>query len=274
MNEKYFELRVTLSDKKELFSDFLFTLLPEGIEEDGQTLILRSEGELCDIEWGVKEFALSLSKAFHEEISVVTSIEEKLNEDWIKKYQDSVLPIEVGNLYIHPSWILPNNNMTDIIIDPALAFGSGHHESTYGSLLMLQRYVGLGHGFLDVGCGSGILGIAASKLGAIVDICDTDEQAVSSAKENFAKNNTFLNKSWIGSANSAGAKYDIVVANIIADILLIIDKDLKQALKENGVLIISGILDKYSQRVREKYNSLILIDEFIQNEWHTLVFKR
>ncbi|MDR2790738.1 MAG: 50S ribosomal protein L11 methyltransferase [Campylobacteraceae bacterium] len=272
MSENYFELTVKTASHAEIFSDFLLTFT-NAVEENDGILILRSEEPLDIIEFGVKEYAKRLG------IEVETAVVQKPNEDWVKKYQESVQPISVGAFYIRPSWKEPKEGFTDIVINPALAFGSGHHESTYGCLLMAQRYINIGSRMLDVGTGSGILAIAASKLGAIADICDTDEQALISAKENFFQNGVKHKNAWIGSVNGVkkyanDIKYNIITANIIADVLLAIKNDLANVLHEEGILILSGILDKYVKQIKECYAPLILIDEFKANEWRTLVYKR
>jgi ribosomal protein L11 methyltransferase len=267
MCEKYFKLCIYPSAKLELLSDFLLEFT-DAIEENSGWLIMRSCEPLDIIEFGVKAYAKKLG------IEVKTVISQKPNEDWVKKYQESVQPVMVGNFYIRPSWEEPKEGFTDIIINPALAFGSGHHESTYGCLLMLQRYIGIGSRFLDVGTGSGILAIAASKLGAIADICDTDPEALKAADENFAKNSVKYKNNWTGSVNAAPIKYGVIAANIIADVLLAIKNDLVNALSEDGILILSGILDKYVEQIKERYAALLLIDEFGGDEWRTLVYKR
>ncbi|MDR0762171.1 MAG: 50S ribosomal protein L11 methyltransferase [Campylobacteraceae bacterium] len=267
MCEKYFELCVYPADKSALFSDFLLEFT-DAVEENGKKLIVRSCEPLDIVEFGVKEYAKKLG------IEVKTTISQKPNEDWVKKYQESVQPVIAGNFYIRPSWEEPKSGFIDIIINPALAFGSGHHESTYGCLLMLQRYIGIGSRLLDVGTGSGILAIAASKLGAIADICDTDPEALKAAHKNFAENSVKYKNSWSGSVGTAPIKYSVITANIIADVLLAIKNDLINALNENGILILSGILDKYAKQIKEQYAALSLIDEFSENEWHTLVYKR
>jgi ribosomal protein L11 methyltransferase len=278
MSENYFELTIRPSSHAEIFSDFLLSFT-DALEEKDDELILRSEEPLDEVVLGVNEFAKKLSEKLSCKITVQTSLQKKQNEDWIKKYQNSVEPIQAGFIYVHPSWEKSKESLTNVIIDPALAFGSGHHESTYGCLLMLQRYINIGSRMLDVGTGSGILAIAASKLGAIADICDTDEQALEAAKENFSKNSVKYKNAWLGSANEAkkqanGIKYNIIAANIVADVLLMIEKDLIDILFSDGVLILSGILDKYEERIKSAYSSLTLIDEFITNEWRTLVYKR
>jgi ribosomal protein L11 methyltransferase len=134
------------------------------------------------------------------------------------------------------------------------------------------KYVQSGQTLVDVGCGSGILAIAASKLGAQVDICDTDENAIKDAKENFNINETFYDEAWVGSISKTTKKYDIVVANIVADVLAMIASDLKKCMKENGILILSGILDKHLSKVENKYKDLKQIEVIQKNEWVTLVY--
>ena len=98
---------------------------------------------------------------------------------------------------MRPSWSEAKEGKIDILIDPALAFGSGHHETTSSCLLAIDEFVKKGDSLLDVGTGSGILAIAATKKGAVVDVCDTDEICIESTKSNFALNNQEINKSWI-----------------------------------------------------------------------------
>jgi ribosomal protein L11 methyltransferase len=124
---------------------------------------------------------------------------------------------------------------------------------------------------IDVGTGSGILAIGASKLGAVCDICDTDEISIKNAKENFELNGTQINSSWVGSALKTTKQYDIVVANIVADVLIMIKNDLKKILKDDGILIISGILDKYEQKVLKKYKEFKIKEKIQKNEWVTFV---
>ena len=129
------------------------------------------------------------------------------------------------------------------MIDPALAFGSGHHQTTSNCLKFIPNLIKKDDNILDVGCGSGILSIAAAKLGANIDICDTDELSIQEAIKNAKLNNVIINNSWIGSANNSSKIYDLVIANIIADVLILISKDLKERVKQNGYLILSGILN-------------------------------
>ncbi len=268
MQDFYYELTVTPKEKIDFFSSLLLELSGEALEEKDSSLILRSEESLEMIEWAAKEAGKRLG------IEVDTKLEKKENEDWISKYKSSIQPVEVASFYIRPEWEEKKENLTNIIINPALAFGSGHHESTSSCIELIDEIVKESDTLLDVGCGSGILGICASKKGAVVDICDTDELAIKSAKENFALNKASFREAWSGSANNTTKTYDIVVANIIADIILMINKDLKSKTKKSGYLILSGIIDKYFDKVKEKFSDFELIKDIQKGEWHTVLLKK
>ena len=274
MEKTYNELQLTPHSEYSLFLDFILSLSDEAIEEANGTIILRSEEDLQMLLFGVETFAQELSKSLGKEIKLDTQLLVKENEDWIAQYRNSVQPLHVNDFYIHPSWVEGIAGKKNIIIDPALAFGSGHHETTYGCLMLLQNYVKEGNELLDVGCGSGILSIAARKCGAIVDLCDTDAQATDSATENFKLNQEQFNRIWTGSVQKRDKEYDIVVANIIADVLIMLTSDLQKAVKEGGLLILSGILDKYVDKVESKFSSMKLVEKYQKEEWFTLVLQR
>ncbi len=274
MNKTYNEIYITPSDFYSYFVDFIFSLGYDAIEERDLSIIVRSEDDTSMLLFALEEYSKKLSLILNKTISLETKLEIKKNEDWIKNYRNSIKPISVGEFYIRPDWEKESAGKIDIVINPALAFGSGHHESTYGCILQLQKYLRKDDTLLDVGCGSGILSIVSAKLGAIVDICDTDELAVKSAKDNFELNNVSFFSSWTGSVNKTDKSYDIVVANIIADILVIISRDLTKSVKNGGVLILSGILEKYLDKVQAKFLQMKLIKKYKKNEWNTLVFKK
>lgn len=274
MQKTYNELLITPSDEYLYFVDFILSLCDEAIEEIGNTIIIRSEENLDMVLFGVLAFAEKLSVSLDKKIDVETNLLVKENEDWIANYRNSVQPLHVGAFYVHPSWVEGDKEKLNIIIDPALAFGSGHHETTYGCLLLLQKYIQKGNTVLDVGCGSGILSIAATKLGAVVDLCDTDDQATQSAVENFGLNHEKFNHMWVGSVQKREKTYDVVIANIIADVLIMLSSDLQKAVSENGMLILSGILDKYVDKVEQKFSAMTLVEKYKKEEWYTLVFKR
>jgi ribosomal protein L11 methyltransferase len=274
MSEHYFELKVQVSSHHSLFSDFLSDTLPVGFEEIEDGFIIRSEDELDTIVWGLEQFREALQKALGVTIELECVETKHQNSDWVDDYKKSIEPIAIDKFYIHPTWSQGSPDLINIVIDPALAFGTGHHPTTASCLRAISNYVQSDNRVLDVGCGSGILSIAAMKLGAIVDACDTDSISVENSIENATLNHLKYNDIWEGSLNTSSEKYNVVVANIVADVLTFIAKDLKNALQDDGILILSGILDKYENKVLSFYKDVALIQRIPQDEWVTLVLKK
>ena len=274
MQEYYFELVVKLSSHHSLFSDFLSDTLPVGFEEIDDGFIIRSEDELDTIVWGLEQFNEALQKALGQNIELECIQTKQKNSDWVKEYQQSIQPLQIDKFYIYPTWDEPNTELINIVIDPALAFGTGHHPTTASSLKAIAEYVKKDASVLDVGCGSGILGVGAAKLGAKVDACDTDPICIENSKENASLNNIEFGDIWEGSCSLAKDKYDVVVANIVADVLTFIANDLKRVLKDDGILILSGILDKYEDKVLKFYKDFEIEQRIAQDEWVTLILKR
>ncbi len=272
MKSKYYELTITIENEDfvDFLADFVANIAGDGIEIGKNSIIVRSENSLSDVEDNIN----SLLETLGSDIKVSYKIEIKENQDWISSYQNSIEPIEVGKFYIYPSWYEAKEGKINIKIDPALAFGSGHHATTFSCLDAIGTYVTSREHVLDVGCGSGILGLACRKLGATVELCDTDPISVDSCEKNFALNSEEYEELWEGSANQAKGEYDVVIANIIADVLKFIVEDLKRATKVGGILILSGILDKKEEQVRDAYSGLELIERKERDEWVTLVYKK
>ena len=273
MQEYYFELVVNVSSHHELFSDFLADTLPIGFEETDEGFIIRSEEELETIVWGLEQFREALQKALGENIELECKQTKLKNSDWVQMYQNSIQPLELDKFYIHPTWDKPSDELINIVIDPALAFGTGHHPTTASALKAIARYVKEGDRVLDVGCGSGILGVGAIKLGAKVDACDTDEVCIENSRMNAQLNGVEFENLWEGSCSLAKNSYDIVVANIVADVLIFIANDIKNVLKANGILILSGILDKYESKVLKFYQNFEVVEKIAQEGWVTLILR-
>ena len=274
MQEYYYELVVKVSSHHSLFSDFLSDTVPVGFEETDEGFIIRSEDELDTIVWGLEQFTEALNKALNETIELECEQNTLQSSDWVEVYQKSISPLAIDKFYIHPTWDKPSEDLINIAIDPALAFGTGHHPTTASSLKAVSQYVKEGDSVIDVGCGSGILGIGAMKLGAKVDACDTDPVSVENAIENAKLNSLEFSHIWEGSCSLSSSKYNVVVANIVADVLTFIAKDLKNAMKEDAVLILSGILDKYETKVLNFYKDCKIVERIAQDEWVTLVLKQ
>ena len=274
MQESYFELTIKVSSRLDLFRDFLDDTVDVGYEETDDGFIVRSEDDLETLSWGLEQFAEALSKALAIVVECECSQKKLQNNDWVKVYQKSIKPLQIEGFYIHPTWDAPSDTLMNIEIDPAFAFGTGHHPTTASSLRAIANYVKKDSTVLDVGCGSGILGVGALKLNAIVDACDTDPVSVENTFLNASLNKVKFRKIWEGSSSLSNEKYDVVVANIVADVLTFIAKDLKKVMKEDGVLILSGILDKYEEKVLRFYKDMKIIKRIAQEEWVTLILQR
>jgi ribosomal protein L11 methyltransferase len=271
MSSKYYELTMILKeDFVEFIADFIANIAGDGLEIGRDRIIVRSEKNLEYIQEAVESLIGTLGGA----ISIEYKMSIKDNVDWIVKYQNSIEPIEAGRFYIYPSWYEAKEGKINIKIDPALAFGSGHHATTFSCLESIGDCVKDGDRVLDVGCGSGILGLACRKLGATVELCDTDPISVDSCEQNFALNHEEYSELWEGSANQARGEYDIVIANIIADVLKFIVNDLKRVTESGGLLILAGILDKKESQVTEVYTDLELVQRKLKDEWVTLIYRK
>jgi len=274
MSESYYELTIKVSSHLELFRDFLDDTVDVGFEELDNGFIVRSEDDLETLAWGLEQFGEALSKALGSTVECECAQKKLQNDDWVKVYQKSIKPLQIENFYIHPTWDKPSDTLINIEIDPALAFGTGHHPTTASSLRAISKYVRKDFSVIDVGCGSGILGVGALKLGAQVDACDTDPVSVENTLLNAKLNKVEFRKVWEGSCSLTNEKYDVVVANIVADVLTFIAKDLKNAMKEDGILVLSGILDKYEEKVLLFYKDMKIVKRIAQEEWVTLILQR
>lgn len=223
----------------------------------------------------LSKFCLELSDRAGKKVGFAYQIQKYKNQDWIQKYQQSVQPINCGKFYIHPSWHknftnkkdVQSRQKIDLLIDPGLAFGSGHHASTAMCLEFLSNILLKGKVMLDVGCGSGILSLAGKKLGAEVEMCDSDLLAINESKKNFTLNNLEPDKIWQGSINHIDKKYDVVVVNILADIIKALQPDLSNALKPNSILVLSGILEEHQTSVLKRFNDFRLLSVLYVDGW-------
>ncbi|MCX6074500.1 MAG: 50S ribosomal protein L11 methyltransferase [Campylobacterales bacterium] len=274
MQDYYYMLVVKPSSHLELFSDFLVDVVPVGFEEIDEGFIIRSEEDLETIMWGIEQFTEALQRALGQVVDVDMILTKEKNDDWIAQYQSAITPIEISPFYIHPTWEAPKEGMLNIAIDPALAFGTGHHPTTASCLRAIATVVAEGNEVMDVGCGSGILAMAALLKGAIVDACDTDPLSVDNARVNAEQNCLSYRRLWEGPINETQEQYDVIVANIVADVLVFIASDLKKRLREKGTLILSGIMDKYEEKVLRAYKEHELRERIVENEWVTLILTK
>ena len=191
-------------------------------------------------------------------------LEDVAEQDWVRLTQAQFDPIRVNDrLWIVPSWhAAPDPDAINLILDPGLAFGTGSHPTTFLCLQWLSETLRGGTGtqlsLLDYGCGSGILGIAAAKLGAASVLgVDIDENALISARDNAANNGVTI--SLRHSREKLDERFDIVVANILTNPLCVLAPLLVGRLAPGGRLALSGVLASQAEQVIAAYAPLIAL---------------
>lgn len=203
-------------------------------------------------------------------------------DDWIDVWKKHFRPLHIGaRVVIVPAWIDYTLAAGEIIVtlDSNMAFGTGEHETTSMCLEALQEVLKAEDTVIDVGCGSGILGIAAAKMGAKkCYLTDIDPVAVASAQHN-AEVNGVAEKLTVAHSDlleNAEIRGDVVLANITAEILTRLAPSMPKNLKEGGTLILSGIIADRLSLVKEAYGAqgLTLEKEVRKGEWYALVYKR
>ena len=203
------------------------------------------------------------------------------NEDWRDNWKQHFTLLRVGkNLVIKPSWIDYEAQPGDVLVelDPGLAFGTGYHPTTYSCLEALEEIIRPGSTVLDVGTGSGILTIAAAKLGATrITAVDIDGHAVRAAQRNFRRTGIAervnAQSGSIPSAATWGEKYDIAVANISARGIRLVSPAIPELLADDGVFIASGIIVDQHDEAASAINEVgLVISEIRQKEdWITIL---
>ena len=209
---------------------------------------------------------------------------EGLNEeDWSQSWKQYYKPIPLGKVTIVPAWEKYDAKDGEIVIkmDPGMAFGTGTHETTRLVMRIMQDEIRGGERVLDVGTGSGILSICASKLGALsCNAYDIDPVAVKVARENAERdgctNITVGVSDLLRGVDLSGGKYDFCVANIVADIIIRMMPDIGAYLKDGAPLILSGIISERADEVRAsvKENGFAVVREERENDWLALMVKR
>ncbi len=195
--------------------------------------------------------------------------------DWANAWKAFYKPFRVGRrLVVTPPWEHPDLAPDDIplVIDPGMAFGTGSHPTTQLCLTALEDYVHPGSRVADIGTGSGILAIAAAKLGASpVAANDNDPLAVRIARENAAANGVSVEVT----EALPTSQYDVVIANILADVIIGMSAELNALIEPGGILIASGIIDTREADVRQALETVGLthIETRRQTEWACLVLQ-
>lgn len=203
-------------------------------------------------------------------------------DDWIDVWKNHFRPLHIGKrVVVVPEWIDYKKEEHEVVVllDSNMAFGTGEHETTAMCLELLQEYLGADSVCIDVGCGSGILGIAAAKLGAKRSyLTDIDPIAVESSRYNAEKNGVAERVTVARSdlLENSAIKGDVILANITAEILVLLAPSMPENLKETGTLILSGILNDRVQKVKDAFGAVGLktAEERHRGEWCALVLER
>lgn len=204
------------------------------------------------------------------------------NSDWENNWREYYQPIEVGEkLVVVPEWLdTPDDGRVPLRLDPGLIFGTGSHATTRMCLAALEKYAKPGKKFLDLGCGSGILGIGALVLGGESCVgCDVDPKAPDVAVANAALNGigtdrfSVLAGDVIADASlrkSLGKGYDVVLANIVADVIIPLSAVVREFMAPGAVFITSGIIENRAIEVKKvlENNGFTILDHFCEDEWH------
>ncbi len=311
MDGTWIEVRViTKSEALEPISGIFYSLDCKGVAiEDPEDILGREQGPLtwdfADINVLEHKGKVAVVKAYFAEEDNIEDVLEYVNErlrelkemgldlgeakvehekmheeDWANTWKQYYKPTKVGEkIVVKPIWEEYEAKDGELVVDldPGMAFGTGTHETTRMCIQSLEKYVKEDSTVFDVGCGSGILAIAAAKLGAKLAVgVDLDPVAVESSIENVGynklKNIEILHGNLV---EVIDGKADIVVANILAEIICILTDDVKRVLKDGGVFITSGIIHDRVDMVCEKLEAtgFEVMEKNRDGEWNCIVAK-
>ncbi|MGI8642675.1 MAG: 50S ribosomal protein L11 methyltransferase [Thermomicrobiales bacterium] len=211
-------------------------------------------------------------------------IERRREEDWANAWKDHYQPVRVGKrVVVRPPWREYEAQPEDIVIelDPGMAFGTGTHPTTRLCMMALEEAIEPSQRVLDVGTGSGVLAIAAVRLGAAsVDAVDIEPVSVRAAKENRDRNGVHdalrVEVGGVGTDEPFEGTYDLVLANIIARILIELGEGIVPHVAEGGTLVLSGIIETKEDAVRQWFEprGFELVKRSQMEDWVALVYRR
>lgn len=282
---------LTEAETKGMFIDILPELPPdEGIAKVSFYLDPDSDVDIEEmlkrVEEGLEELAL-----FTDLGSRTLETSETEDKDWINNWKQYFKPFTVDDILIKPTWEeIPEEHKEKLLIeiDPGTAFGTGQHETTQLCIRQLKKYVTSDMKILDVGTGSGILGITALKLGAKeVFGTDLDENAIVAVKENMEANDISPDKFKVLKGNIIDDEdvkkevgfetYDLVVANILADIIIILQKEIPVHMKKGAIFITSGIINMKEEAVKKAFSeneAFELVEITYLGEWVSVTVRK
>ncbi len=275
-------------DKEAMYID----ILPELPKDEGEATVISyvaKETDLEELKEKMKEGLEEISAFVNVGEGTITT-EETDDVDWINNWKAFFKPFRVAeDIVIKPTWeVLEDKKETDLVIeiDPGTAFGTGTHETTRLCIQGIRKYITPDTELLDVGCGSGILSIIGLKLGAKHAVgTDIDPAALTATYENMEVNHITKEQFTAYAGNMIAhrevkeqvgfKKYDIVVANILADVIIPLSEEIRQHMKPNGLFISSGIIDMKKEEVQEALlkNGFEIVEINEMGDWVSFIAK-
>ena len=270
----------------EVLSAAMLDLSPSGIRVDEQgrnmliTAYIPDSSFIDDARLTVQDTLLTAASQGLQTGPGLITVTSITDEDWVENYKKHFKPIRIGRFLIKPSWEAVEASPGDLVIrlDPGLAFGTGSHPTTEGCLIFLQEFMTGGETVFDLGTGSGILSIAAAKLGARrVIAIDNDPQAITVARENAEKNGV-ADKIEFSVADFAAISpigADLMVANLTAPLIIDFLEDIPGKVQGLKILIASGIMvEQRAGVIRALGKAGFTVEEILtKGEWVSLVSK-
>ncbi|MCH2449534.1 MAG: 50S ribosomal protein L11 methyltransferase [Gracilimonas sp.] len=275
---EYVELRIKLQDDfHELLIAELFDLDFEGFEQEDDLLVATIPTHRFD---DTKREEIERKLMAFDEASLLS---EKIiaPRNWNLQWERTIKPQPIGKFYVHPTWSTFDGDLSDkieLIIDPKMAFGTGYHATTRVMLEWMPEVIKEGDAVLDAGTGTGILAIAALKLGAKSAFgFDIDEWSETNANENILLNKADNFKVKLGSTEVIpdGEMYDVILANINRNALIELIPELLNFLNEGGRLLLSGLLEEDEETMLEQpaLKELSYMGTRRHDEWIALLFQ-
>lgn len=226
----------------------------------------------CALEY-LKECFASLTDAG----SLKIIVDEVEGDAWVAKFKETFKPIETDKIVICPEWQSVTTDKLVLLLDSGVAFGTGQHQTTSMCLQFAEQLNLKGKRVLDVGCGSGILGLSALLLGAeYAELIDIDKQATDVAIHN-AQINGLTDKCVVKTGDltkRVNGRFDVVFANLTADILALLHEGVSKVVGKNTLLVLSGILDVKLEFVTQTYSDMFeIVEQKALGEWRAVLLK-